>query len=309
MSKSQFIDRADHLQQESALYFIVNPAASNGKARLVWTRLECFLEEEGIPYHYAISEDEDHLIVLAKQAAVNPGAIVAGVGGDGTLSLIATAIHNTDAVLGIIPAGTGNDFARTFAIPSDPTQSCRVLLEGKTIPLDLGRLNGKFFFNVVGAGLDAEVVADANRMFKRISGSLGYMFALLKQLMFFRPHGMSVTVDGQRFDTEAWLVTVANAKFYGGGMKVAPDADPQDGLAEVVIVGNLHRLQFIRLFPLVYRGNHVHHAAVRVLRGANISVECEQPLFVHADGDIVGKTPLTVSMHRHAICIKVPKLE
>ncbi|EEG76933.1 diacylglycerol/lipid kinase family protein [Dethiobacter alkaliphilus] len=310
MSPQHFEDRASHLPaKDRPLYFIINPAASNGKARTAWDELQQYLHQQDIPYWFAISEDEDNLTALAKKAAETPGAVVAGVGGDGTMSLIATAIYGTDAVLGIIPAGTGNDFARTFSIPANPVQACRSLLDGNIVPLDLGRLNGKLFYNVVGAGLDAEVVADANRLFKKVSGSLGYMLALVKQLVFYRPHRFHITVDGKHTELDAWLVSVANAQYYGSGMRVAPEADPQDGYADVVIVGKLHRLQFMRLFPLVYQGKHVKHPAVQVLRGKQIAVKCAKPLHVHADGELIGKTPLKVEMCHHAISIKVPAAE
>ncbi|MDW7650890.1 MAG: diacylglycerol kinase family lipid kinase [Bacillota bacterium] len=294
--------------QTVVLHFIINPTASSGGAVAVWEEVKTYLDQAGVQYQFAFSKNAQDVVRLAK-AAASPGSVVAGVGGDGTLSAIAGAIAGTEAALGVIPGGTGNDFARTFAIPRDPVKACRVLLEGVRIPVDIGRLNGQCFLNVVGAGLDAEVVADANRIFKRLSGSLGYMLALLKQLISFRPRPFRVTVDGNVTEVKAWLVTVANARYYGSGMHVAPEADPQDGLADVVLVTDLHRLNFLRLFPLVYKGKHIFHPAVRVLRGAEISVECQQSSYVHADGDLVGKTPLDVSMWRHAVWLMAPAPE
>jgi YegS/Rv2252/BmrU family lipid kinase len=244
---------------------------------------------------------------MARVAAVVPGTVVAAVGGDGTLSRVADALAGTEAILGIIPAGTGNDFARTFGIPDDPIKACTVLLEGQTVAIDAGRLNGRLFLNVVGAGLDAEVVADANRVFKKVSGKLGYLLALLKQLILYRPNSVRISVDNESLQAKVWLVAVANACYYGGGMKVAPNADPQDGLAEIVMVADIHRLTFLRLFPLVYSGKHIAHPAVRVLRGRQVLVECEKPLHVHADGEIYGTTPLSVSVLRHAVKLKVPR--
>lgn len=292
-----------------ALFFIVNPAAGNGKAQEIWATVRRGLEAEKIPYGVAFSQDGDDVEQLARQAAVVPGVIVAGVGGDGTLSRIADALVGTEAILGVIPAGTGNDFARTFQIPVDPEKACTVLLQGLTVLIDVGRLNGQIFINVVGVGLDAEVVADANRIFKKYAGSLGYFFALLKQLIFFRPTEMKIQVDNNVFKTKAWFVAVANACYYGSGMKVAPSADPQDGLADVVVVGDVHRLQFLRLFPLVYSGRHVAHPAVRQFRGSRVAIDSKKPLYFHADGDLYGKTPLIAVMEKHAVRLKVPKTE
>jgi YegS/Rv2252/BmrU family lipid kinase len=302
-----FIDRSSGIVFESApLFFIINPTASNGYARNVWTILETWLGEENIPYCFALSRDADHVEILAREAASVDGAVVAGVGGDGTLSRIADGLADTAATLGVIPAGTGNDFARSFNIPFDPVSACNILLNGQTVPLDTGRLNGRIFLNVVGAGLDAEVVADANRIFKKLSGSLGYLLALLKQLVFFKPANIHILVDNKEFTACAWLVAVANACYYGSGMKVAPDADPQDGLADVIIVENIHRLNFLRLFPRVYAGRHTTHPAVRVLRGKEILITSDRPLHVHADGDLYGQTPLHVTMVKHGLRLKVP---
>ncbi|MBS3898218.1 MAG: diacylglycerol kinase family lipid kinase [Dethiobacter sp.] len=289
------------------LYFIVNPAANNGRAQETWTALASWLSSEKIPYRVAFSQDGDDIERLSRLAAAEAGAVVAGVGGDGTLSRIADALVGTEAVLGVIPAGTGNDFARSFRIPVSPSEACAVLLQGLTVPLDVGRMNGRMFLNVVGAGLDAAVVVDANRLFKKFAGSLGYFLSLLKQLIFFQPMEMEIRLDSNVFRTKAWFVTVANARYYGSGMKVAPMADPQDGLADVIVVENLHRLRFLSLFPLVYSGRHVGHSAVKLFRSAQITVVSKKPLFVHADGDLYGTTPLTIVMERHAVRLKVPR--
>lgn len=289
------------------LYFVVNPEANNGRAQAVWAVLKKWLDEERKPYHFVLTKDADHVEEMARAAAIVPGAVITAVGGDGTLSRLADALAGTQAILGLIPAGTGNDFARSFQIPADPVEACCILLEGETVPLDVGRLNGKLFLNVVGAGLDAEVVADANRVFKKISGSAGYVLALLRQLLIYRPETVELSVDGETLQAKVWLVAIANACYYGGGMKVAPQADPQDGQFDLIMVADISRLLFLRLFPLVYSGKHIEHPAVRTLRGSEISVKPAKVLHVHADGELYGTTPLNISVWHHAIRLKVPR--
>lgn len=291
------------------LWFIINPTAGNGRAAKVWQELKTYLDAERIPYLFAFSRHAEDVEQLARRAATVSGAVVAGVGGDGTLSRIAQSLAGSEAVLGIIPAGTGNDFARNFRIPTDPLRAAHVLVHGKTVLLDAGRLNGRMFLNIVGAGLDAAVVADANRVFKKFTGKMGYLLALLKQLLLYHPAALEIDVDGVTSRTRAWLVAVANARYYGSGMNVAPGADPQDGKADIVIVENIHRLQFLRLFPLVYSGRHAVHPAVRILRGKTIRISSETELFIHADGDLQGKTPLVVTMEKHAVRLRVPAAE
>lgn len=290
----------------ASVFFIVNPAAQHGKAVATWTAVQEYMDAQGQEYEYALSVDLEDVERLARTAAAKPGTIVAGVGGDGTLSRIAGALVDTDAVLSIIPAGTGNDFARTMGIPFSPTAACNVLLTGVTVPVDLGMYNGVYFYNAIGAGLDAEVVAEANLRFKRFS-SIAYLLALLKQLAVYRPRPVSIEVDGKVVSVPVWMVTVANARFYGGGMKIAPLADPQDGLADIIIVGDVHRLKFLRLFPLVYSGRHIDHPAVQVLRGKEIKIDSVHKLAVHADGELVGTTPVRVNMCHHAIRLRVPE--
>lgn len=260
----------------------------------------------GLPYSFAFSKDGDDVVRLAKEAA-GAGRVVAGVGGDGTLSRIAGALAGTEAVVALLPGGTGNDFARSFSVPTSPAAACDLIYQGDIASLDLGRLNSGYFCNVAGAGLDAEVASEANKTFKRFSGSGGYLLALLKQLTIYKPRTALITVDDYAVEAKIWLVAVANARYYGGGMKIAPHADPADGLADVVLVGDLHRLHFLRLFPLVYSGRHVFHPAVRVLKGKNVRVECEKPLSVHADGDIIGQTPFHAEIHGQAVRAVLPK--
>ncbi len=291
---------------KSPSFFIINPSANNGKAVQVWESVRAQLDAQRLEYKWAFSKDADDVEVLARSAASFPGTLVVGVGGDGTLQRIATAIVGSDAVLGIVPAGTGNDFARTMQIPMEAIAACNVLLHGQIIHVDLGRFNGRYFLNVLGTGLDAEVAAGANRRFKRFSGILGYMLSLLWQLIVYKPRQVQIVLDGEKMSCQVWLVAVANACYYGGGMKVAPGADPGDGLADVVVVGKVSRLRFLQIFPRVYSGRHIAHPAVSVFRAASVEITADRVLAAQADGEPAGSTPISVKMERHAIRLRVP---
>ncbi|HZK24505.1 MAG TPA: diacylglycerol kinase family protein [Oscillospiraceae bacterium] len=293
------------MHNEKRYFFIINPTAKNGQAVAVWQQLQLFLDLQRVSFQFAMSKDIADVEKLAKAAAA-AGAIVVGVGGDGTLSRIAGALAGTKTTFGLIPAGTGNDFARTYQIPDRPEAAMQIILNGYTIALDLGMVNGRYFYNAVGSGLDAEVVADANLTFKRIGGSFGYLLALLRQLILYRPQKIKITVNDEVHVVEAWLVTVANACYFGSGMKIAPCANPQDGLLDVIVVQGIHRLNFLRLFPRVYRGQHIKHPAVRVWQGTKIAVESEKPLAVQVDGDLCGQTPLLVTMQAAMVQLLVP---
>jgi YegS/Rv2252/BmrU family lipid kinase len=287
------------------LFFIINPQANNGRAKRYWAAARSELEARGVDFRFAFSRDADDVGRLARQAVNEGCALVTGVGGDGTLSHVAGALAGTEAALGILPAGTGNDFARCLKFPLEPSAACEVLLHGKDRLLDLGRYNGRVFLNVTGAGLDAAVVADANRL-KRYFGSLSYLVALVKQLLFYRPCTLKVTLDDQQFATRAWLVSIANGRYYGGGMKIAPQADCDDGLADVVVVGQMHRLKFLTTFPKVYAGKHVFMPQVHFYRAGRICVESNSSLPVHTDGDSAGLLPICVTMEKQVLRVRVP---
>jgi YegS/Rv2252/BmrU family lipid kinase len=173
--------------------------------------------------------------------------------------------------------------------------------------MDLGRINGRYFLNIAGVGLDAEVAAEAMRNFKGFPGSLAYLLALLKQLVVYRPCPVNITLDGRELHEVAWLIAVANARYFGGGMKVAPQADPWDGLADVVIVSGVSRLRFLSIFPRVYSGSHLLNDCVRVIRARAIRIDAKGQLAVQADGEPAGTTPFEIIMERQAVLFKVPR--
>lgn len=289
------------------LFFVVNPRANNGRALMYWAAVRSELDSRGVSYQVAFSRDGDDVERLARQAACAGSTLVAGVGGDGTLSRVAGALAGTETVLGVLPAGTGNDFARFLKIPPAPAAACVVLLQGDDQPIDIGRYNGRIFLNVIGAGLDAAVVTEANRL-KRIFGSLSYLAALVSQLLFYRPCTLKITMDERQviIITRAWLVSVANGRYYGGGMEIAPQADSGDGLADVVVVGRMHRLKFLAAFPAVYSGKHISLPQVHFYRAGKVCVESDRSLPVHTDGDLTGSLPFCITMERQALRVRVP---
>jgi YegS/Rv2252/BmrU family lipid kinase len=287
------------------LFFVINPRANNGRALQYWAAVRSELDSRGMSYRAAFSRDGDDVERLARQAVCEGSALVAGVGGDGTLSRVAGALAGTKTVLGVLPAGTGNDFARSLKIPPEPSAACAGLLHGEDQAIDIGRYNGRIFLNVTGAGLDAAVVAEANRL-KRIFGSLSYLAALVSQLLFYRPCTLKITMDERQVITMAWLVSVANGRYYGGGMEIAPQADCGDGLADVIVVGQMHRLKFLTAFPAVYRGKHLSLPQVHFYRAGKVCVESDRPLPVHTDGDLTGSLPFCITMERQALRVRVP---
>jgi len=296
------------------LLFIVNPVAGNGKGRKVWHRLELILQRDHIPYEVLVTTGpRDAIELAARSAKLHPLAIVA-VGGDGTLHEVAQGLSEqaSSCPVAYIPAGSGNDFARALRIQFEPEEALRRLMEtlastsgdhAPRSPFDMLRFGDIWAINSLGAGLDGFVIkltleAKYKRWLNRIGlGSLVYPLTLLRALLKYRPGTAVVTVDGRRmrFD-KLWFCAVTNISYFGGGMRIVPDARPDDGTADVCIVSGISRLGLLFAFPRVYKGTHTSLKAVTFLRGRSVRVESDKPLVIQADGEYAGETPAIMEL-------------
>lgn len=223
------------------------------------------------------------------------------VGGDGMVHLAVNALAGTQVPLGIVPTGTGNDFARLFGLPAGPAAAVGHFLHALEQPrrVDLGRVthpdgSTAWFAGVLSAGFDAAVNDRANRWrFPR--GRLRYPLAMLRELASFRPIRYSLVVDGVPREVDAMLVAVANGRSFGGGMRVVPGAAYDDGLLDLFIVSPLSRPAFVGIFPRVYAGRHLGHPAVRIERVRTVRLEAAG-VTAYADGERVGRLPVSVDV-------------
>lgn len=240
---------------------------------------------------------------LAAEAVARGADVVAAAGGDGTCRDVVNGLVGMGARLGVLPLGTGNDFARTLGIGADLERAVETLFSGVPMPVDLGRAQDRYFLVAGGCGFDAAVTARVNRGFRYLRGTAAYVGAVCDCLRTFRPAQMRLTLDGQAREVCAMLCTVANAPMYGGGMKIAPDARLDDGLFDICLIGSVGRIEFLRTFPRVFRGTHVTHPKVTMLRARQVRIETETPLPVFADGDVIGTAPVEFTLEPHAVSV------
>lgn len=244
---------------------------------------------------------------LAREAALAGADLVVAAGGDGTIGEVANGLVGTSATLGVLPLGTGNDFARTIGIGTDLNLAARTLGQGQAQTIDLGKLDrGGYFINVAGCGFDAEVATRVNHGFRYLRGTTAYVAAVLQTLRSFRPTRVTIEHDGEVCEELVMLCAIANARTYGGGMRIAPHAELDDGLFDVVLVGDVSRSEFLRAFPRVFKGTHLSHPKVQHFRCSSIRVSSNKGLAVLADGEEVGSTPASFQVVPNAVKVMMP---
>jgi YegS/Rv2252/BmrU family lipid kinase len=286
---------------------IVNPSAGGGRAARVLPTAERALRQLGLAARTVSTRDLEHARTLAREAALAHETVVT-LSGDGLIGAVADVLRgHPEAVLGIIAGGRGNDLARVLGIPNDPVEACAVIARGVERPLDLGEVGGRAFVGIASAGLDSDANRIANEAPARL-GNLVYAYGALRALASWRPARFEIELDppGERHRFSAFTVAAANSKAYGGGMYLAPDADLDDGLLEVVVVATVSKPRALACLPRVFKGTHVLLPHVHVFRAAEVEISADRPFTLYADGDPIGELPARVRALPGAVRVLVP---
>lgn len=285
---------------------VLNPMAGRGRGRRSAQRIKDLLSARRLDYTLWTAQRAGEAGALARQAVDQGAAVVVAAGGDGTLNEALNGIFGSPASLGILPLGTGNDFARHVGIPADLDQAVEVLTSGTHRRVDVGECNGRYFLNIAGCGFDAVVAERVNAGYRMLHGTPAYLAAVAQSLASYRPAHMVIQADQERLESDVMLCSIANTQSYGGGMRIAPGASIEDGLLDVCVVRQVGRLEFLRAFPRVFRGTHVGHPKFAHFTAHSVTIQSDVPLPVLIDGEVVGTTPVVARIHPAAIEMILP---
>jgi diacylglycerol kinase (ATP) len=284
---------------------LVNPTSGKGRGRRVGVQAAARLREHGLAVDVLTGVDGAEAGELARGAVHLGYDAIVSVGGDGMLNLVLQAVAGTSVPLGIVPAGSGNDFARLLGLdPHDTLAAADVIAAGRVRAVDAARAGDHWYAGVLSSGFDSNVNERANRM-RWPRGASRYNVAILAELRVFKPVPFTVVLDGEPIEREAMLVAVGNGTSYGGGMKVCPGAIVDDGQLSVTVLGRLSKVEFLRVFPRVYSGTHVEHPAVSVHSGRTVGLQAPG-VVAFADGEYVAPLPVEITAVPGALHVLVP---
>jgi diacylglycerol kinase (ATP) len=293
---------------------IINPTAGAGSTARLWPQIQTHLERAGLSFEFRFTERTGHATELAKEAAESGFGCVVAVGGDGTIQEVANGLlqapNPKNIVLGIICTGTGSDLSRSVGISRKIEESCLSLTQRRVRTIDMGLVSyygdGKkqqrYFINSAGIGFDAAVVAATEKLPKYIGGTIPYVIGLVRSFLFYRNKCVTLTVNGESpRPLQALSVVVANGQYFGGGMRVAPEAVMDDGLFDIVIMGDFGKIELLREFPKVYKGNHLTLPKIHLTRGTLVTIESSDQFLLQADGEVLGTGPVSFELIPQAL--------
>ena len=299
------------------LALICNVRAGKGHVAKHLPEVRRLLDERGLDHEVRETQGPGHATELARDALSNGFNVVVAMGGDGTVHEVVNGMLvddkpvNPEGRLGVVSAGTGCDFIKTFGMPSTPSHAVAHLDGDESFPIDIGKItyreNGvdkvRYFANVAEVGIGAKVVDRAGRL-PRWLGPTVYFFAFWMVLRTHRSADVTVDLVDRKYEGKMNNLVVANCQFFGGGMKIATKAAPTDGVFDVQIE-HARRREAIAIMPKVYKGEHVPHPEIFEAKRVRLSIESDEPLLIEADGEVLGTTPATFEVLKEAIHLKV----
>ena len=303
--------------------FIVNPHAGRGSVGRQWPHILDLARQRLGPIRFSLTEGPGDAVLSTREALLNGADVIVCFGGDGTLNEVVTGMMNDlgpirrEALLGLIPNGTGCDFIKTVKIPRNPSDAMDVIAAGAISPLDLGRLSYRdnqgrqavrHFHNVTSFGLGGEVDERVNRTTKALGGFFSFFWATLMTVLRYRGKHVLFKIDGSAERSATVLnFVIGNGQYHGGGMWVAPEASVNDGLFHLTIIGDYSLPEIFRHFPKLYNGKLFQLKKVHSLTAKRIEVRSEDRVLLDVDGEQPGVLPATAEIVPSALRLIVPR--
>ena len=271
---------------------IINPVAGRGKSYARWNVLKKELSDHKLYVEEFVTKSKGMATDLAEhiQKAGYTRLMVAG--GDGTLHEVINGLNlPANMEIGILPTGTGNDFARAVGISYEKNLALKLITRGRTRLIDLGEVNQRKFINIAGVGFDAQVAHEVNAGFKFVSGTTAYLMALAKVMLTYQSLPIDIFINDVKQTEEILFFSVANAPYIGGGMKIVPQAAIDDGLFHICLAQKVSRLEILHTLPKIYHGKHIEHPKVHIITARELRLSSAFSLPLHADGELLGTLP------------------
>jgi diacylglycerol kinase (ATP) len=298
---------------------IVNPASANGRTAQQWREIARRAQALCLDVEVLLTERAGHAVELAREAVATGAGMVIAVGGDGTVSEVVNGLMSAPdpaaTELAVICRGSGCDFIRTFGIPKNTDQALAVAVSGRVQAIDAGRVEftghdgsptARHFANVASAGMTGMVAERVNRAGKPLGATVAFAWAAVATFVRHRNTPFRVQIDAETMELVSNNVIVANCRYFGGGMKILPDADPSDGLLDVLVWGDVSKVDLATNLHRLYRGTHVTHPKAYIVRATRVTVTPAVPLPIEVDGEGPGMTPARFTVVPSALRLRVP---
>jgi YegS/Rv2252/BmrU family lipid kinase len=302
-------------------FVVVNPNSSNGRTGKVWPAVEAGMKERLGPFDHAFTGAPREATELARKALDRGYEMIVSVGGDGTHNEVANGFFAEDgpvrpgAVMAIVTSGTGGDFRKTFGFSAGPLAALERLAGRETRPIDVGRFSYRrhdgqtathHFINILSFGIGGLVDHMVNTTTKALGGKASFFLGTMRAFARYRRQAVRISLDeGAATTAEIHNFAIANGRYFGGGMMVAPRAEPDDGLFDVVSFEGMTSPQFLALAGSIYKGAHLDRKNVRFARAAKVTAESDERVLLDVDGEQLGTLPIAVENLRHALLLKI----
>ncbi len=279
------------------MHVIINPTAGNGRAEKIAVKILARLDELGIKYKAFYTAYAGHAEIFAQQSVQENIKMVLSIGGDGTAFEVARGLMHSTTCLGIIPAGTGNDFIKSLHLPNSPFKILDFILSHPARPVDVGTINGKVFINVCGIGFDVSVLDFSIKAKKYVGGMLPYLWGVIQTIIHYKPSDITLKIDGKNVLSEQILVcSIANGRYIGGGMPISPASEIDDGLLDIVVIKNVKRPRMVKYLPGLLSGKILTFEDTISYRGKIVEVTAKSSMRFNVDGEIFPYEKVTLEI-------------